>query len=322
MRAVRFDRFGFPSEIQIQELPHPVLQPGEVLVEVQAASVNPSDVKNVMGKMKGTTLPRTPGRDFAGVVVEGPPHLTGSEVWGTGGDIGFTRDGSHASHIVLPVEAVGPKPRNLSMQEAAAVGVGYITAWLCLIETARLQAGETLLVVGATGGVGSAAVQIAKWKGARVLGTVRRESDRSGVIQAGADVAIDLGVQDLQDAVLSATEGLGVSAVLDTVGGSILEMCLGALSRKGRAIAVSAPADPRITFDLRDFYRRELRLFGVDSRTLDAIACGQMLATIAPGFEENALRPPAIAPYPLADAAAAYEQVLNRTDARKVVLIP
>ena len=284
MRAVRFDRFGFPSEIQIQELPHPVLQPGEVLVEIQAASVNPSDVKNVMGKMKGTTLPRTPGRDFAGVVVEGPSHLTGTEVWGTGGDIGFTRDGSHASHIVLPVEAVGPKPRNLSMQEAATVGVGYITAWLCLIKTARLQAGETLLVVGATGGVGSAAVQIAKWKGARVLGTVRRESDRSGVLQAGADVAIDLGSQDLQDAVLSATEGLGVSAVLDTVGGSILEMCLGTLSRKGRAIAVSAPADPRVTFDLRDFYRRELRLFGVDSRTLDAIACGQMLAKTPPSL--------------------------------------
>ena len=322
MRAVRFKSFDFPSEIQIQELPHPVLQPGEVLVEIQAASVNPSDVKNVMGKMKGTTLPRTPGRDFAGVVVEGPPHLIGTEVWGTGGDIGFTRDGSHASHIVLPVEAVAPKPRNLSMQEAAAVGVGYITAWLCLIETARLQAGETLLVVGATGAVGSAAVQIAKWKGAWVLGTVRRESDRSAVIQAGADVAIDLGVENLQNAVLIATEGLGVSAVLDTVGGSILEMCLGALSRKGRAIAVSAPADPRISFDLRDFYRRELRLFGVDSRTLDAIAVGEMLATIAPGFEENALRPPAIAPYPLADAAAAYEQVLNRTGTSKVVLIP
>ena len=97
---------------------------------------------------------------------------------------------------------------------------------------------------------------------------------------------------------------------------------MGTLSRKGRAIAVSAPADPRVTFDLRDFYRRELRLFGVDSRTLDAIACGQMLAKIAPGFEQNALRPPAIATYPLADAAAAYEQVLNRTGASKVVLIP
>lgn len=128
--------------------------------------------------MEHTTLPRTPRRDFAGVVVEGPENLVGTEVWGTGGDIGFTRDGSHAQYIVLPKEAVRPKPSTLSMEEAGSAGVTYVTAWLSVIEAGGLVAGETLLVIGATGGVGSAAMQIAKWKGARVIGTIRRESDR------------------------------------------------------------------------------------------------------------------------------------------------
>lgn len=324
MRAIRFDRFGSPSVLQLQELPYPVLQPDEVLVEIHAASINPSDVKNVLGNMKETTLPRTPGRDFAGVVVDGPQNLVGTEVWGTGGDIGFTRDGSHASHIVLPIAAVQPKPRNLSMQQAATVGVTYVTAWLSLIETAQLQAGETVLIVGATGGVGSAAMQIAKWKGARVLGTVRRESDRAAAEEFGADKAIALTTEDLRNAVFVATEGKGLSVVLDTVGGLMLETCLGTLSHKGRIIAISAPAkEPKVSFDLRDFYRRELRLFGVDSRALDVSACGHILAALTPSFEANILRPPvAIASYPLEQAATAYEQVLHRTTASKVVLTP
>jgi NADPH:quinone reductase-like Zn-dependent oxidoreductase len=174
MRAVRFDNFGSPSNLKVQELPKPVLKQDEVLVEVHAAAVNPSDVKNVTGSMKHTTLPRIPGRDFAGVVIAGEESLINTEVWGTGGDLGFTRDGSHAEYIVLPKKAVSQKPKTLSMQQAGLVGVTYVTAWLCLINAAQLQAGETVLVIGATGGVGSAAMQIAKWKGAEVIGTVRR----------------------------------------------------------------------------------------------------------------------------------------------------
>lgn len=178
MLAVRIDHFGSPSELVIQKLPKPSLASDEVLVEVHAAGINPSDVKNVLGAMQDTTLPRTPGRDFAGIVVEGPKNLMGTEVWGTGGDIGFTRDGTHAQYIALPKKAVAPKPASLSMDEAGSIGVTYVTAWLCL-NAAQLVAGETVLVIGATGGVGSAAMQIAKWQGAEVvLGTVRRERSR------------------------------------------------------------------------------------------------------------------------------------------------
>src|ERR1700729_4375077 len=105
MQAIVIRQFGDPKFLKVEEVPTPVPRDGEALVEVKAAGINPSDVKNVQGVMHGTTLPRIPGRDFAGVVVSGPSDWVGKEVWGTGGDIGFTRDGSHAQYILLSAEA-------------------------------------------------------------------------------------------------------------------------------------------------------------------------------------------------------------------------
>src|SRR5271167_788426 len=119
MKALRFSEFGDLTNLKLEEVPAPSLAANEVLVQVRAASINPSDVKNVQGKMEGATLPRIPGRDFAGVVVEGPSNLNGTEIWGTGGDVGFTRDGSHAEFIAIPAAAALPKPPNLSFEEAA-----------------------------------------------------------------------------------------------------------------------------------------------------------------------------------------------------------
>ncbi|HMB96235.1 MAG TPA: alcohol dehydrogenase catalytic domain-containing protein, partial [Tepidisphaeraceae bacterium] len=118
MRAVVIHQFGDPQLLKVEEVPSPQIGDGEALVEIKAAGINPSDVKNVQGVMHGTTLPRIPGRDFAGIVVRGPANLLGQEVWGTGSDIGFTRDGSHAEYILLPLTALTPKPTNLSMDAA------------------------------------------------------------------------------------------------------------------------------------------------------------------------------------------------------------
>ena len=325
MLAVRIGHFGSPSELLIQALPKPSLASDEVLVEVHAAGINPSDVKNVLGTMQDTTLPRTPGRDFAGIVVEGPENLMGTEVWGTGGDIGFTRDGTHAQYIALPKEAVAPKPASLSMDEAGSIGVTYVTAWLCL-NAAQLVAGETVLVIGATGGVGSAAMQIAKWQGAQVvLGTVRRESDRDLAQQAGADIAINLADKALPEAVLAVTNSKGAGVIIDTVGGPMVEPCLKSLAHKGRLTEISAPAkDRQVCFDLIDFYHRESRLLGVDSRVLEAWACAEILGMLTPGFEAGVLYAPAagITRHPLQEAIIAYEQVLNRSVTGRVTLAP
>jgi NADPH:quinone reductase len=154
MKALRFSTFAEDFQnLSVEELPDPAVRPGEARIKVMAACINPSDVKNVQGKMAITTLPRTPGRDFAGIVVEGPEDRINTEVWGSGGDIGLTRDGSHAELLVIPAEAISPKPKNLNFEEAACVGVNFLTAYQGLFHCAKLQQGETLLVTGAQGGL-------------------------------------------------------------------------------------------------------------------------------------------------------------------------
>src|ERR687897_307517 len=155
MQAVLIERFGDPSELRQKEVPKPDPGEGEVLVEVHAAAVNRSDVLNARGSFAFTTLPRIPGRDFAGVVVEGPQELVGKEVWGTGGgELGFFRDGSHARYLAVPRNAVVPKSDTLSLEEAGASGLAYVTAGSALVELGDVSEGETILVTGAGGGVG------------------------------------------------------------------------------------------------------------------------------------------------------------------------
>ena len=322
MQSIRLEEFGSPLVLKLREIEPSKLRPDEVRVEVSAAAVNPSDAKNIQGAMAQTTLPRTPGRDFAGVVVEGPSHLVGLEVWGTGGDQGFTRDGTHAEFVTLPVAAVRPKPRRLTMAEAAASGLGFVTAWSALIDAAHLLPGETVAITGAAGAVGSAAVQLAKWKGAFALALIRDGSQEVAARQAGADVIINLAEQPLLESVLAATAGRGADVVFDVVSGPLFEPGLNALALGGRFAAIVAQGDGRVSFSLRDFYHRQLHLIGVDTLKLSAVDSAQILELLAPGFESGALRPPqSIESYPLAEAAQAYESILSGNSA-KIVLVP
>src|ERR1700741_2505285 len=172
MKALRFSKFGLPSVLRIEEIPRPEPRDGEALVRVKAAALNPSDVKNVAGLFPGTTLPRTPGRDFSGVVVEGTRYQ-GQEVWSSGPGLGITHDGAQAEYVTIREEALALKPRTLSLEQAAAIGVPFITAWVAVVRAAELQAEETILIIGATGAVGQAPTQIANWRKARVLGAAR-----------------------------------------------------------------------------------------------------------------------------------------------------
>lgn len=212
----------------------------------------------------------------------------------------------------------------MSIVEAGSVAVTYVTAWLAVMETARLKATNILLVIGSTGGVGSAAVQIARWQGAKVMGTVRREDDRPLAETIGAQVVINLENQDLRQSVLEVTDGQGASVILDTVRGAMVETCLQALSHKGRLLEISAPlGNSRISFDLRDFYHREAKLLGVDSRAVDVTGCAAILSALKPGFEAKALRlmSPTVTSYALTEAIEAYEQSANKTVRGRAVLI-
>src|ERR1700747_735021 len=132
MKALRFREFGLPSVLRIEEIPRPEPREREALVKVKAAAINPSDVKNVAGLFPGTTLPRTPGRDFSGVVVAGTKYK-GEGVWSSGPGLGTTRDGAQAEYVTVPEEAVSPKPRTLSFEQVAAIGVPFITAWCAVV---------------------------------------------------------------------------------------------------------------------------------------------------------------------------------------------
>jgi NADPH2:quinone reductase len=323
MRALRFHRFGDLSELRVEELPDPHAQPREVVVQVRAASLNPSDVKNVQGKMEGTTLPRVPGRDFAGIVIEGPDGLQGREVYGAGGDIGFARDGSHAEMLMLPASGVRPKPKNLTFEQAAAVGVNFITAYLGLIAAARVSVGETVLVTGARGGVGSAVVQLAAWKEAPVFALERSPSPSPapGVTREFTG-STDADYARIVAEVAEATRGRGVNVVFDTVGGPLFEPCLHMLGQLGRQANITSTGLRRVSFDLIDFYHKRLSLFGVDSRAYDTVASAFILEQLTPLFESGSLVPPSIQHrFTLDELPAAYRGVDQGTLHGKAVLV-
>ena len=312
MRALVLRQFGDPEQLRVEEIPQPQAHDGEVLVRIRAAGINPSDVKNVQGHMAGTTLPRIPGRDFAGIVVGGPTNLQGREVWGTGGDIGFTRDGSHAEYMLIPAAALVDKPATLSMESAGAAPLTFVTAWSAMVSKAAIAAADTALIVGAAGGVGSAAVQIAKFLGATVIAAVRDSEQVEQARDAGADQVIVTGAGKLPAEVRAHTGGSGATVVFDTTGYLFADSVESA-AHGARVCVISAPAEGAVTFNLRSLYRKELKVLGVDTRALDVTACSKLLAAMAQGFNQGKLRSGAPHAYPLERAPEAYAQALKST---------
>jgi NADPH:quinone reductase len=307
MRAVVIREFGEPKLLRVEEIKTPEPSAGEALVEVKAAAINPSDVKNAQGAMHGTTLPRIPGRDFAGKVARGPADVMGLEVWGTGGDIGFTRDGTHAQFVAVPVKSLTPKPKNLSMDDAGQAGLTFVTAWSSLVTAANVSEGDTVLIIGAGGGVGSAAAQIAKARKATVIGAVKSDEDAAAARQYGADHMIDTSKEQFAEAVKSITNGRGADVVFDTSGKMFAEG-IEAAAMGGRVAVITAPSDGKTTFNLRSIYRKELKVHGVDTRRLDAVACAALLAQMRSGFESGKFKVKPGYAFPLDKASEAYEK--------------
>lgn len=319
-QALRFAAFGGPEVLSVADLPVASPQDGEALVAVHAASINPSDVKNVAGRMRQTVPPRTPGRDFAGAVVAGPAEWVGVDVWGTGGDIGFTRDGSHATFLRLPVAALSRKPKNLSFEAAAAVGVNYVTA-LVGLDYAGLVAGETILVIGASGGVGGAACGIAARRGARVIAALRGAPVEGSPAKHATSEFLDLDGGDLAQSLAALTGGKGVDVVYDCVGRpDLVEAAIASLAIRGRLVVIAGTPGEQVRLELIPFYRRECRLIGVDSLKRKAADCAPLMDTLREGFEAGAFPAPAIAAsFPLASGAEGYAAVARGTRGRIVL---
>ena len=320
---MQFTQFGPVSNLCLVDLPDPKADLDTAIVKVAAGAISPSDVMNVEGKMEQTTLPRVPGRDYAGTVIHGPAEWMGVEVWGTGGEIGFSIDGSHAELIAVPIASLRRKPKTLSLEQASVIGIPYLAAWLGIVEYARLVPGEILLVIGAGGGVGSAAAQIGKWRGARVLGVDRQPLPSNSAAAHAVDDFFVLEGEILDRMISRATSGRGAQVIFDTVGGPMFEPALKSLGHRGRQVEITSVGDRRVSFDLRDFYHNERQLLGVDTRKRNATESAAVLEALTPFFEDGAFRPPMIdRTIPLAEGPSAYEQVARAEVRGRLVLVP
>src|SRR5947208_12860482 len=301
-----------------------VLSRGEndLLIELKAAAVNPSDVKAATGLMPYAVFPRTPGRDYAGVVIDGPRGWIGREVFGSSGDLGVRRDGTHASHLVVEADAVVEKPKTVSWEEAAGIGVPFVTAMEGFRRAGLPKSGETVLVFGVNGKVGQAAVQIATWQGARVIGVVRKPEAYEGHSNAPIEV-IDASATDVATRLRELTGGKGADIVFNTVGDPYFQAAHKSLALRGRQILIAA-IDRIVQFNILEFYRGQHTYVGIDTLGLSSIATGDVLRELSPGFASGKLKPFPINPaaiYPLEEAKRAFVAVAGSSRDR-VILKP
>src|SRR6267143_4025175 len=293
-----------------------------LLIEVKAAAVNPSDVKAATGLMAYAVFPRTPGRDYAGIVIDGPADWIGREVFGSSGDLGIRRDGTHATHLAVEAVAVVEKPKNLSWDEAAGIGVPFVTAMEGFRRTGIPKRDETVLVMGVNGKVGQAAVQIASWNGARVIGVVRKNEPYEGHANSRVEV-IDASATDVATRVRELTGGKGADIVFNTVGDPYFEAAHKSLGLRGRQILIAA-VDRIVQFNILEFYRSQHTYVGIDTLGLSSVATGAVLKELVPGFASGHLKPFPIKPaaiYSLENAKAAFVAVAGSSRDR-VILRP
>jgi len=203
------------------------------------------------------------------------------------------------------------------MEQAAAIGVPYLTAWSALVVTGNLQAGETVLIIGVSGAVGRAATQIAHWKKARVIGA-SKTSDKP----SQADALINTTTSNLPEEVRRLTSGKGADLVLDAVGGPMFEPALKSLRYGGRQIAISSTKHRTVSFDLVDFYHNLSRLMGVDSMKLTGAEIANIMNELRAGFQAGHLQAPAVTTWPFESAIEAYEAVEKGGATTKQILIP
>lgn len=296
--------------------------PGELLIEVKAAAVNPSDVKAATGLMPYAVFPRTPGRDYAGIVIDGPAGWIGREVFGSSGDLGIRRDGTHATHLVVETEAVVDKPRSISWEEAAGIGVPFVTAMEGLRRAGMPKPGETVLVMGVNGKVGQAAVQIATWQGARAIGVVRKDEAYEGHSNSPVEV-INASATDVATRVRELTSGKGADIVYNTVGDPYFQAAHKSLALRGRQILIAA-VDRIVQFNILEFYRGQHTYVGIDTLGLSSVATGAVLRELVPGFAGGHLKPFPIRPsavYALEQAKDAFVAVAGSSRDR-VILRP
>ena len=306
MKAVRMHAYGGPEVLKFEDAPRPDPASGEVLVRVHAAAVNPVDWKIRAGYMKGFlnyNLPLIPGWDFSGVVEATGPGVVD---WRQGDQVyarpDLSRNGAYAEYIAVKASELGRKPKSLDHAQAAAIPLAALTAWQALIDACGLKAGQRVLIHAAAGGVGTFAVQLAKWKGAYVIGTAS-EKNHAFLKQLGADEVIDYNQVKFEDVVRD------VDVVLDTMAGETRDRSWQVLKKGG--ILVTILGQP----SQDDAAKHGVRGVGVFVQPNH-----QELDEFASLVDSGKLRPVVEAVLPLTDAARAHEMNQTLHTRGKIVL--
>ncbi|WP_313077231.1 NADPH:quinone oxidoreductase family protein [Melaminivora sp.] len=305
------------------ELPTPEPKAGEVLVEIRAASLNFPDLLMVQGKYQiKPPLPFVPGAEWAGVVqavgegVQGiAPGQSVACLSGTGG---------FATHVCAPAAHCLPLPEGFAHVDGAAFIMTYATSHHALMDRARLQAGETVLVLGAAGGVGTAAIQIAKAAGARVIAAASSEEKCNLCLKTGADAVVNYSQQDLRSALRSLTDGKGPDVIYDPVGGDLAEPAFRSIAWRGRYLVVGFAAGPIPALPLNLPLLKGASLVGVfwgEFAKREPRANAAMMGELARWYAEGRIRPVIDRTMPMGQLPAAYERMAARAVMGKLVLV-
>ena len=320
MKAIRVHSFGEPEVLRLEEVPEPKAGPGQVTIRIKAVGVNPLDTYIRAGVYaRKPPLPYTPGSDTAGIVEdvgEGIDRLKkGDRVYTIG-----TQTGAYAEMAVCSEGQVLPLPLSLSFAQGAGIHVAYYTAYRALFFRAHAQAGETVLVHGASGGVGIAAVQLARAAGLTVFGTGGTEAGRRLIVEQGAHHTLDHKASGYLERGVSLTGGGGFDVILEMLANVNLGKDLGALAFGGRVVAIGSRGTVEI--NPRDAMSRDAAVLGMLIMNASEKELATMKAAIQAGLENGTLRPVVGQEIPLAEAPRAHRAVLEPGAHGKIVLIP
>lgn len=324
MKAIRVEAFGGPEVMRLQDVSDPIPGSGEVVIDVRAAGVNPADTYMRNGTYAIVPpLPYTPGGDAGGIVSAVGPDVAGFSVGdrvfvGTG--LSFDLTGCYAEKVKRPASEVLPLPDGVSFSAAAAFGVSYTTAHYALFERGGARAGETVFIHGASGSVGTAAIQLAKRAGLRVVGSAGSARGLKLVVDEGADLAVDHTRTGYLDAVKSFTGGQGPQLILEMLANVNLAADMDLAAKYGRIIVIGNRGE--ITVNPRVAMMKELDIRGIALWNATPAQMRPVMQDILAGVAEGALRPIIGREMPLADAAAAHVAVLAPGAYGKIVLVP